>query len=228
MKFCIQTVLILLIFCFTTNVYSQKVGLSTITNNGEALETTARFHWGSPFIYNLHEFNENIKLRGGLIFKKEGLTYELDGDSYNHRVYGVGPELGFVFFIKKKIAAYAAYGVDYYYHYRSVIIPGSNPDNEAIREKHFFPNEVNKFNQYLRFDIGMMNGIALVGEYYLNDLMNKDFLLADGVTRPYEGFEETRFNIGLKFNFYGLMGSKLFNNKDEEDSDEEKEDVQEF
>ncbi len=227
MKACINSFILLLIVCLSHQLMAQKVGFSSITNNGSELETTARFHWGYPFIYNIHSFQENIKLRGGIVFKKEGLTYTLDGDKYNHRVYGAGPELGFVFFVKKKLAIYAAYGVDYYYHYRSIILPDNNPNNEAIRDKHYFPNEVNNFNQYLRIDIGMMKGIALVGEYYLNDLMNKDFVLADGVTKPYEGFEESRFNIGLKFNFYGL-GSKLFDKNKDEAEGEEGEDVQEF
>lgn len=218
--------LFLLILFFSNQLLSQKVGFSSITNNGEALETAARFHWGYPFVYNIYRFNDKLKMRGGATFKKEGLTYILDGDRFNHRVYSAGPELGFVFFVKKKLAVYAAYGLDYYYHYRSVILPENNKDNEAIRDKHYFPNEVNKFNQYLRVDIGMMNGIALVGEYYLDDLMNKDFVLGDGVTKPYSGFQETRFNIGLKFNFYGLE-NKMFNKK-EEDIKEGEEEVQEF
>ncbi len=217
------TLLLILLSIGCIPGFSQKLGLSSIKNDGQALNTNARFHWAVPFRGNLYNLSENAWLRGGIIFKKDGLTFDLSGDRYNHRVYSVGPELGVLLTgMTQKFMIYAAYGLDYYYHHRSQIFADANPNAQILTKKSFWPNEVNSLGHLIRTEIGMTKGIILFGEYYLNDLMNKSFTLVSdaGSSKPYENFEETRFNLGVKFQFIRLKkkNQEIEESEEEEDS----------
>tara|TARA_Y100000766_G_C18676538_1_gene492614 strand:+ start:24 stop:638 length:615 start_codon:yes stop_codon:yes gene_type:complete len=185
------------VFLFLTNTsYSQTLQLANVELDGEALNNVPRISWQLPMSFSAGRISDRMTLYTGAMLKNKGVIYDLDGDRYKKRAISIGPCLGIKGVLGDNIIYTLGFDLDYNFHYKEKI-------EKQMTLKEWGSNRVNKFNYCVRVGVGMVNGIYIFGEYYLNEFMNRDFheTIDEVEVKPYENLIINRFDIGIGFVF---------------------------
>jgi hypothetical protein len=190
------------VFLFLTNTsYSQTVQFANVELDGEALNNVPRIAWQLPMNFSAGRISDRMTLYTGAILKNEGVIYDLDGDRYKKRAISIGPSLGLKGELGDDIIYTLGFDLDYNFHYKEKFFPNKDRKQKQMTVREWGSNRVNKFNYCARVGVGMVNGICIFGEYYLNEFMNRDFqeTIDEEEVKPYENLIINRFNIGISF-----------------------------
>ena len=188
--------LVILGFLFAGSLHAQLT-FSTVTFNGEELSTVPRYSWGIPLEKKIKAESKDILFTYGFTMNNLGIIFDdAIGDRHKHRTWSIGPSGGIYFGLGKKLILGASGTVSYNFHYKHKIFPDGDRRDKIKNVQEWFSNKVEPFNIIPRFSLGFKDAFVVYGEYYLTGLFNKNYTDSQGV-RPFEGFEITRFNIGI-------------------------------
>lgn len=191
-KYCLLSVFTLLMI----GSLQAQLTFSTVTLNGEELNTVPRYSWGIP-IEKKVKGKKEVLYAYGVTANNFGFIYDdAAGDRHKHRTWSIGPSGGIYFGIGKKLIVGASGTASYNFHYKHKIFPGGERKDKIKNVREWFSDRVEPFNLIPRFSIGLRDQFVIYGEYYLTGMFNTDFTNDSGI-KPFEGFEITRFNIGI-------------------------------
>jgi len=178
---------------------AQLFQLTTVSENGQSLNSVPRFTWRLPFNSKLLDIGENSRMFGGILLKNEGLIYDRNGNRFKHRNISLGPNLGVMLHIKKQFNYVISYGADINLHYKEKVFVNGDRQEKEVRVSEWTSGRVSRFNHFIQTGFTLSDNVYLFGEYYFNDFFNQDFTeTVNGVeTQPYRNLEVSRFNLGL-------------------------------
>jgi len=190
------SVLIVIALLFVGNLQAQLT-FSTVTYNGEELNTIPRYSWGIP-IEKKVKGKKEVLFTYGVTTNNLGIIFEdTAGDRHKHRTWSIGPSGGIYFGLGKSLILGASGTVSYNFHYKHKIFPNGERKDKIKNVQEWFSDKVEPFNLIPRFSIGLRDKFVIYGEYYLTGLFNKNYTDETTGFKPFEGFEITRFNIGI-------------------------------
>ena len=122
-----------------------------------------------------------------------------------------GLETGFIFYLNK-LAIAPAIGIDYQLHYKEKLFTDQKRSNKSIEDRQWFSDKLNPYNVYARLGLGKKDGLMLFAEVYFMNFVNPNYTeTVNGVkTKPLDGYQVNRFNLGLSYIFDGNSNKRNF------------------
>jgi hypothetical protein len=172
------------------------IALLFVGNLQAELNTIPRYSWGIP-IEKKVKGKKEVLFTYGVTTNNLGIIFEdTAGDRHKHRTWSIGPSGGIYFGLGKSLILGASGTVSYNFHYKHKIFPNGERKDKIKNVQEWFSDKVEPFNLIPRLSIGLRDKFVVYGEYYLTGLFNKNYT-DDAGFKPFEGFEITRFNIGI-------------------------------
>jgi len=202
---------LLAIIGFFYTSQAQKIQFASINFNGETINNIPRLSWVIPLRGRISSINKQINTIGGLVFKNEGVIYEIDSNRIKHRNLVIAPEFGISFIIKERYLFNASFGIDYNFHYKEKFVEGGLRKNTMTVDTGWNHAKTSIFNPYSRLVIGFKNGVSILYEHYFIPYLNKDFRTVNenGIPSfPYAELYVSKFNLGLTILFWQVGSTK--------------------
>jgi len=180
-----------------TNLESEAqivLQLGQVTDAETKSNVVPRFSWGGISYFPIKE----TVFVGGMVLENQGLIFDEGVDRMVHRGIGIGPSVGIDIPIGENFFARAAYVPEIFMHYKHKVFKEGKRSNKEVLHREWFSDRMNWFNHSVDIAIGH-RFMALNIRYFFNDLLNKDYVNADGIM-PFQNIDTQMFNIGLTWN----------------------------